>query len=276
MWIFRFPQTDLLHRKNGLHICLFYRLLSQGTICTLAFFADFLLQRYPIRNILYRNLCSHLQRMYLWLDKYICKMCLISHLHVNLTIHPAKSHVIYGISERRNIQIFPAVDTHRKYIVLPIFQVFCKFHKKCRITAMVRFHFCPIDINNRIMRHALKGQFHTFPLPRFRRHKMSAISTQHLIRMLIKVMIRKLFAGMRQPHILHLIFRIYCLFHGFFPCFGKFPVIVPIQPLHASLCSPFVLPFRSNSIHQNPDNLLQCLRISNFILQQDIALEKLL
>ena len=21
MWIFRFPQTDLLHRKNGLHIC---------------------------------------------------------------------------------------------------------------------------------------------------------------------------------------------------------------------------------------------------------------
>ena len=65
MWIFRFPQTDLLHWKNGLHICLFYRLLSQGTICTLAFFADFLLQRYPIRNILYRNLCSHLQRMYL-------------------------------------------------------------------------------------------------------------------------------------------------------------------------------------------------------------------
>ena len=39
MWIFRFPQTDLLHWKNGLHICLFYRLFSQGTICTLAFFA---------------------------------------------------------------------------------------------------------------------------------------------------------------------------------------------------------------------------------------------
>ena len=145
MWIFRFPQTDLLHWKNGLHICLFYRLFSQGTICTLAFFADFLLQRYPIRNILYRNLCSHLQRMYLWLDKYICDMCLISHLHINLTIHPAKSHVIYGISERRNIQIFPAVDTHRKYIVLPIFQVFCNFHKKCSITAMVRFHCCPLD-----------------------------------------------------------------------------------------------------------------------------------
>ena len=193
--------------RSGIQLCLDHK-VSVKTI-----FPDLLRQDHALR--------FHRTQM------HILNADLLFHLKIYFAIDTAVGHIVDHVSERRDILTFPAVRFYNQDIVFPVAQLFCQFHRKCRIAAVMLRHLHSVQIHVCTVCHRHKGQKDPLSFPFFFRFDHTPVTAHHLIDRIIKVMERCFFHGMRNAH-RHTFAPVIFLVQFFRKCLGKLPVI--IQP----------------------------------------------